>query len=63
MIDVGCTSGILFRHLEPRPHSDNIEIEATDVKKEHLYRSERYTSYRIDDLMAGNPGTPSKLNF
>ena len=59
VIDVGCTSGVLFRHLEPRPHSDNIEIEATDVKKEHLYRSERYTSYRIDDLMAGNPGTPS----
>jgi 2-polyprenyl-3-methyl-5-hydroxy-6-metoxy-1,4-benzoquinol methylase len=59
VIDVGCTSGILFRHLEPRPHSDNIVIEATDVKKEYLYRSDRYASYRIDDLMAGNPGTPS----
>ncbi len=59
VIDVGCTSGILFRHLEPRPHSSNIEISATDIKNEPLYRPERYASFAIDDLMAGNPNTPS----
>jgi 2-polyprenyl-3-methyl-5-hydroxy-6-metoxy-1,4-benzoquinol methylase len=59
IIDVGCTSGILLRHLEPRPHFDNIEISATDIKREPLYRSERYVSYVMDDLMAGNPNTPS----
>ncbi|MBV8472831.1 MAG: class I SAM-dependent methyltransferase [Hyphomicrobiales bacterium] len=59
IIDVGCTSGILLRHLEPRPHFDNIEIAATDIKREPLYRPERYVSYVMDDLMAGNPNTPS----
>ncbi len=59
VIDVGCTSGILFRHLEPRPHCANIEIAATDIKTEPIYRLERYTSYTMDDLMAGNPKTPS----
>ncbi len=59
VIDVGCTSGILFRHLEPRPHCANIEIAATDIKTEPLYRRERYASYTMDDLMAGNPNTPS----
>ena len=59
VIDVGCTSGILFRHLEPRPHCANIEIAATDIKNEPLYRLERYASYTIDDLTAGNPNTPS----
>lgn len=58
-IDVGCTSGILFRHLERRPHCDNIEISATDIKREPLYRAERYVSYVMDDLMEGNPKTPS----
>jgi 2-polyprenyl-3-methyl-5-hydroxy-6-metoxy-1,4-benzoquinol methylase len=59
VLDVGCTSGILFRHLEPRPHCANIEIAATDIKREPLYRRERYLSYTMDDLMAGNPKTPS----
>jgi 2-polyprenyl-3-methyl-5-hydroxy-6-metoxy-1,4-benzoquinol methylase len=59
VIDVGCTSGILFRHLEPRPHCANIEFAATDVKSEPVYRLERYASYTMDDLMAGNPKTPS----
>ena len=26
VIDVGCTTGLLFRHLEPRPHCSAIEI-------------------------------------
>jgi 2-polyprenyl-3-methyl-5-hydroxy-6-metoxy-1,4-benzoquinol methylase len=59
VLDVGCTSGILFRHLEPRPHCAVIDIWATDIKREPLYRSERYVSYAMDDLMAGNPNTPS----
>ncbi len=59
VIDVGCTSGILFRHLEPRPHCDAIEIAATDIRSEPIYRLERYTSFVNDDLMAGNPKTPS----
>ncbi|MGD0641351.1 MAG: methyltransferase domain-containing protein [Roseiarcus sp.] len=59
VIDVGCSSGILFRHLEPRPHCAAIEIAATDIKSEPVYRVERYASYTMDDLTAGNPKTPS----
>jgi 2-polyprenyl-3-methyl-5-hydroxy-6-metoxy-1,4-benzoquinol methylase len=59
VLDVGSSSGILFRHLELLPHSDNIEISATDIKEEALYREDRYVSHVIDDLMAGNPATPS----
>jgi 2-polyprenyl-3-methyl-5-hydroxy-6-metoxy-1,4-benzoquinol methylase len=59
LVDVGCTSGLLFRHLEPRPHCAAIEISATDIRIETIYRRERYASIVVDDLMAGNPNTPS----
>jgi 2-polyprenyl-3-methyl-5-hydroxy-6-metoxy-1,4-benzoquinol methylase len=59
VLDVGSSCGILFRHLEPRPHSHNIEIAATDIKNERLYREDRYVSHVIDDLMGGNIATPS----
>ena len=59
VIDIGCTTGILFRHLEPRPHCAAIEIFATDIKIQTIYRRERYASIVADDLMAGNPNTPS----
>jgi 2-polyprenyl-3-methyl-5-hydroxy-6-metoxy-1,4-benzoquinol methylase len=59
VIDIGCTSGLLFRHLEPRPHCAAIEISATDIEIETIYRRERYASIVVDDLMAGNPNTPS----
>lgn len=59
VLDVGCSIGVLFRHLEPRPHFRNVEISATDIRLQSLYRAERYASYVADDLMAGNPATPS----
>ena len=59
LVDVGCTTGLQFRHLEPRPHCAAIEISATDIEIETTYRRERYASIVVDDLMAGNPNTPS----
>ncbi len=59
VVDIGCTSGILFRHLEPRPHCAAIEISATDIRIETIYCCERYASIVVDDLMAGNPNTPT----
>ena len=59
VIDVGCSEGILLRHLEPRPHFDAIEMYATEIEERPRYRPERYASYVIDDLMAGNPKTES----
>jgi 2-polyprenyl-3-methyl-5-hydroxy-6-metoxy-1,4-benzoquinol methylase len=59
VLDVGCSIGVLFRHLEVRPHFGNIEISATDIRLERIYGVTRYASYAKDDLMAGNPLTPS----
>ena len=61
VIDIGCTTGIMFRHLEPRPHCAAIEIHGADIKIdiETIYRRERYASIVVDDMMAGNPNTPS----
>jgi 2-polyprenyl-3-methyl-5-hydroxy-6-metoxy-1,4-benzoquinol methylase len=59
LVDVGGASGRLFRHLEPRPHCAAIEISATDIEIGTIYRGERYASIVVDDLMAGNPNTPS----
>ena len=59
VIDVGCSGGTLLRHLEPRPHFDAVEFHGTDVEPHEIYRPERYASYIIDDLMDGNPRTPS----
>jgi len=59
VIDVGCSDGTLLRHLEPRPHFDAIEFHGADFKPHALYRPERYASYVIDDLMAGNPKSAS----
>ena len=59
LVDVGWTSSLLFLHLEPRPHCAAIEISATDVEIETIYRRERFASIVVDDLMAGNPNTPS----
>jgi SAM-dependent methyltransferase len=59
MLDVGLSEGLLFRHLEVRPHCAAIEISGTDIKSERIYRPERYASVAIDDLRLGNPNTPS----
>jgi 2-polyprenyl-3-methyl-5-hydroxy-6-metoxy-1,4-benzoquinol methylase len=61
LVDVGGGSGLLFRHLEPRPNCAAIEISATDIEieVETIYRGKRYASIMVDDLMAGNPNTPS----
>ena len=61
LIDIGCATGILFRHLEPRAHCAAIEMHGSDIKIEieTIYRRERYAAIVADDLMAGNPNTPS----
>ena len=59
VIDIGCSSGLLYRHLEPRANFPAIDFHATDVAPALVYRVERYASYRIEDLMQGCPGAPS----
>ena len=59
LIDVGCTTGRLFRHLEPRRHCDAIAISGADIVSHPIYRRERYEAFWLDDLRLGNPHTPS----
>lgn len=59
VVDVGCSGGALFRHLEPRPHCRAIEITATDLERGQIYRDDRYSMIILDNLMDGNPNTPS----
>jgi len=60
VIDVGLTQGILLRHLEPRPHFANIDMFATDYRLQPpIYRQDRYVAVTVDDLMEGNPNSPS----
>jgi SAM-dependent methyltransferase len=59
LIDVGCTTGRLFRFLEPRVHCGEIAISGTDIVAHPIYRRERYESFWIDDLAFGNPKTTS----
>ncbi len=59
VIDVGCSTGYLFRHLEPRPHCSAVEISGADVRLQPIYRQERYASVIGDDLTLGIPNTPT----
>lgn len=60
LIDVGCGQGLVYRYLKPRPHQANVEITGSDFEPMERFEPERYAAYIIDDLMAGNPNTPSE---
>src|SRR5947208_12000150 len=60
LLDVGCGWGPLLRHLDTKPHFDNIEISAADVTDAALYRKDLYRDYVIGDLTGGYPEIPSE---
>ena len=60
VLDVGCGWGPLLRHLDTKPHFDNIEISAADVTDAALYRKELYRDYVVGDLTGGYPEIPSE---
>ena len=60
VLDVGCGWGPLLRHLDTKPHFDNIEISAADVSDTALYRKDLYRDYVVGDLTGGYPEIPSE---
>src|SRR5437588_6271082 len=60
LLDVGCGWGPLLRHLDTKPHFDNIAISAADVSDTALYRKDLYRDYFIGDLTGGYPEIPSE---
>ncbi len=61
VIDVGCKSGTLLRHLEHRPHFAAIEFSGSDVADCRIYKHELYREVWRSDLEAGNPEIPSNF--
>lgn len=59
VLDVGCSWGVLARHLQAKPNFEHIELSATDivdtVVDRHLYRQ-----VFLGDLTEGYPEIPSE---
>jgi len=55
LLDVGCGWGPLLRHLDTKPHFDNIAMSAADVSDTARYRTDLYRDYFIGDLTRGYP--------
>jgi 2-polyprenyl-3-methyl-5-hydroxy-6-metoxy-1,4-benzoquinol methylase len=60
VLDVGCGWGPLLRHLDTKPHFDNVEMSAADVSDTALYRKEIYHDYVVGDLTQGYPEIASE---
>jgi 2-polyprenyl-3-methyl-5-hydroxy-6-metoxy-1,4-benzoquinol methylase len=59
VLDVGCKTGTLLRHLEHRPHFSSIRLSGTDISTYDLYRKDLYQEVFVSDLMAGQVEVPS----
>lgn len=55
LLDVGCAWGVLLRHLESKPHCDNLAISAADIVDTASYHRERYDRFFLGDLTDGFP--------
>jgi SAM-dependent methyltransferase len=59
VLDVGCGSGSLLRHLEAKPHFASLIISATNFYENTTYKAEAYHQYIICDLTKPCPELPS----
>ena len=50
VLDVGCGSGSLLRHLEAKPHFDALILSATNFYEKSTYNVDAYREYVICDL-------------
>ncbi|MCL2429241.1 MAG: class I SAM-dependent methyltransferase [Alphaproteobacteria bacterium] len=50
VLDVGCGSGSLLRHLEAKPHFEAITLSATNFYEKSTYKPHAYHDYIICDL-------------
>jgi SAM-dependent methyltransferase len=58
VLDVGCAWGVLLRHLQAKPHFENVDLSATDIVDTVVDR-ERYRAFFLGDLTGGYPEIPS----
>lgn len=55
VLDVGCGSGLLLRHLEAKPNFGRLEISATDSQENQLWKKFLYREFFLGDLTGGYP--------
>ena len=55
VLDVGCGSGTLLRHLEAKPNLDNVRLSATNRDEGDVYRRHVYHKFFVGDLLNGYP--------
>jgi 2-polyprenyl-3-methyl-5-hydroxy-6-metoxy-1,4-benzoquinol methylase len=58
VLDVGCAWGVLARHLQSKPHFDNLLVSATDIT-DSVHQKELYHEFFLGDLTQGYPQIPS----
>jgi SAM-dependent methyltransferase len=58
VLDIGCGTGVLLRHLEHKENFDRIAISGADLNKD-VYRRDLYCDLHLGDLLAGYPEIPS----
>lgn len=59
VLEIGCGTGVLLRHLEVRPNFANIEVFGADLSDHVAYGQEFYHQFVTGDLMTGYPEIPS----
>lgn len=60
LLDVGCGSGSLLRHLEAEPHFRAVALSATNFYERSTYKQHAYQDYVICDLTKPCPQLPSE---
>jgi SAM-dependent methyltransferase len=58
VLDIGCGTGVLLRHLEHKENFDRMAISGADRHGE-VYKREIYRNFYVGDLLAGYPQIPS----
>lgn len=55
VLDIGCGQGVSLRHIDVRPHFDNIRLSGADVEFRPRDREDVFEDYVVGDLMEGYP--------
>lgn len=55
VLDIGCKTGTMLRHLEHRPNFKHIRIDGTDIGEYEVYGRHLYGQVTISNLMLGQP--------
>ena len=61
LLDVGCGWGVLLRHLQFKPHFEDLIISATELEDASVYLRDYYHEIYFGNLLDGYPQIPSNI--